>query len=144
MGADERVLALEERRRQALLAGDLPALQGLLADDLFYVHSTGASDSKDSYLGKIASGGLRYLSLEFSDQRTQSLPFAATVCGRMSAQVLKDGQQKSVASLYLTVWGCDPDGVWRLHAHQGTPLPPATPVDGAIAVPSITLKERLP
>lgn len=126
MGADtlSMALALEERRRQALLAGDLPALQGLLADDLVYVHSTGASDRKDSYLAKLAGGGLKYLSLAFGEQRTQGLPFAAIVGGRMSAVVLKDGQQKNVASLYLAVWACDPDGIWRLHAHQGTPLPP--------------------
>ena len=54
--ANERltaVLAAEERRRQALLSADLEALQGLLADTLVYVHSTAASDSKDSYLAKL-------------------------------------------------------------------------------------------
>jgi hypothetical protein len=117
-------LALEERRRQALLAGDLPVLQGLLADDLVYVHSTGASDRKDSYLAKLASGSLQYLALDFSELQTQSLQLATVVSGRMSAVVRKDGQEKNVASLFMTVWGCDRDGVWRLHAHQGTPLPP--------------------
>ena len=42
--ANERltaVLAAEERRREALLSADLEALQGLLADTLVYVHSTG-------------------------------------------------------------------------------------------------------
>lgn len=116
-------LALEERRRQALLAGDLPVLQGLLADDLVYVHSTGASDRKDSYLAKLASGSLQYLALDFSELQTQSLQLATVVSGRMSAVVRKDGQEKIVASLFMTVWGCDRDGVWRLHAHQGTPLP---------------------
>lgn len=116
-------LALEERRRQALVAGDLPALRGLLADDLVYVHSTGASDRKDSYLAKLSAGRLKYLSLELSELQVQSLQLAVVVSGRMAATVLRDGQQKSVASLFMTVWGCDRDGVWRLHAHQGTPLP---------------------
>lgn len=118
-------LALEERRRQALLAGDLPALQGLLADDLVYVHSTGASDRKDSFLAKLSGGGLKYLSLDFSGQQVQSLQLAVVVSGRMAATVLKEGQRKNVASLFMVVWGCDRDGVWRLHAHQGTPLPAA-------------------
>ena len=117
------VLALEERRRQALLAGDLPALQGVLADDLVYVHSTGVCDRRDSYLAKLSGGSLRYLELHFSEQQVQLLPQAAVVSGRMSAVVSKDGQRKNVASLFMTVWACDADGHWRLHAHQGTPIP---------------------
>jgi hypothetical protein len=123
MTSSKLVLALEERRRQALLAGDLPALQGLLADNLVYVHSTGACDHKDSYLAKLSGGSLKYLELNFNDLQVQVLQQAAVVSGRMAAVVSKDGQPKNVASLFMTVWGCGPDGAWRLHAHQGTTLP---------------------
>jgi hypothetical protein len=119
------VLALEERRRQAMLAGDGPALQGLLADELVYVHSTGACDAKASYLAKLTGGSLQYLELNFSELQVQWLGQAAVVSGRMAAQVSKDGQLKRVASLFMTVWACGNGGVWRLHAHQGTPLPAA-------------------
>lgn len=125
MTTSNLVLALEDRRRQALLATDLPALDGLLADDLLYVHSTGVCDNKDSYLGKLSSGSLKYLELNFRDLHVQVLQQAAIVSGRMSAVVSKEGQRKSVASLFMTVWSCGADGTWRLHAHQGTPLPPA-------------------
>lgn len=125
MSSIPMLLALEERRRQALLAGDLPALQRLLAEGLVYVHSTGACDRRDSYLAKLAGGSLRYLELDFSELQVQLLQQAATVSGRMSALVSKDGQRKSVASLFMTVWACGADGEWRLHAHQGTPLPAA-------------------
>lgn len=117
------VLALEDRRRQALLAADLPALDGLLAEDLLYVHSTGVCDHKDSYLGKLSSGSLKYLELSFRDLHVQALQQAVIVSGRMSAVVSKEGERKSVASLFMTVWSCGVDGTWRLHAHQGTPLP---------------------
>lgn len=122
MVSAQHVLALEERRRQALLEGDLPILQGLLADGLVYVHSTGACDGKESYLAKLSGGSLKYLELNFSDQRVQMLQQAAVVCGRMEAVISKDGQRKTVASLFMTVWSCDAEGKWRLHAHQGTPL----------------------
>lgn len=117
------VLALEERRRQALLAGDLPALQELLADGLVYVHSTGVCDRKATYLTKLSDGSLRYLELNFSNLQVQVLQKAAVVSGRMAATVSKDGQQKNVASLFMTVWACESDDVWRLHAHQGTSIP---------------------
>lgn len=125
MGSATLVLEFEELRRQALLAGDLPALHGLLADDLVYVHSTGVCDHKDSYLTKLSGGSLKYLALNFSELQVQVLQQVAVVSGRMAAVVVKDGQNKNVASLFMTVWGCDADGVWRLHAHQGTPLPAA-------------------
>lgn len=115
------VLALEESRRQALLEGDIPALQGLLAEELVYVHSTGACDRKDCYLAKLSGGSLKYLELNFSDLRVQILQQVAVVSGRMAATVSKDGQQKKVASLFMTVWNSSAEGNWRLHAHQGTP-----------------------
>jgi len=125
MGNANLVLELEELRRQTLLADDLSALQGLLADDLVYVHSTGACDRKDSYLAKLSSGSLRYLELNFSELHVQVLQQSAVVSGRMAAVIMKDGQRKNVASLFMTVWGCGADGAWRLHAHQGTTLPAA-------------------
>ena len=115
------VLALEERRRQALLARDGQALNDLLADALVYVHSSGSCDNKESYLKKLTSGSLTYLKLNFSDCQVQTMPHFAVVSGRMDAQISLNGELKNVATLFMTVWGCDSDGVWRLHAHQGTP-----------------------
>ena len=123
----QAVLAGEERRRQALLSADMQTLQDLLADALVYVHSTAASDSKDSYLAKLRSGGLRYQAVQFDDLQARLLgPLGdvAVVTGRMAAQVLKDGQVRAVRSLFMTVWARRADtGDWQLCAHQGTPLP---------------------
>ncbi len=125
MAGTNFVIALEERRRQALLSSDLNTLQSLLSDNLIYMHSTGVCDHKDSYLAKLANGSLKYLKLNFGEMQVQELKNAAVVTGRMSATISKDGQQKEVASLFMTVWACGTDGAWRLHAHQGTPVPTA-------------------
>lgn len=122
------VLQAEERRRQALLAADVAALQTLLADGLVYVHSTAVSDSKASYLAKLQSASLKYLSLHFEDFQVRVLGHCAVVTGRMSAEVSKDGQSKRVCSMFMTVWSTDDDvggapALWTLQAHQGTPLP---------------------
>ena len=122
----EAVLHWEQRRSDAMLAGDSVALEALLSDAIVYVHSTGARDTRDSYLRKIRDGALRYLRLELSDLQAQVLPGAALVTGRMQATVLKDGQEKQVRSVFLTVWVPEPfdaGSAWRLRAHQGTPLP---------------------
>jgi len=123
------VLAAEERRRQALLAADLQALQALLGDALVYVHSTATTDSKDSYLAKLRSGSLRYQALQFEDLQARCVDeagAAVVVTGRMIAQVLKDGQPRAVRSLFMTVWARPPGAApvpWQLCAHQGTPWP---------------------
>jgi ketosteroid isomerase-like protein len=42
----EDVMAAEAERRRALIAGDVPALQALFADDLVHVHTTGIVHDK--------------------------------------------------------------------------------------------------
>jgi hypothetical protein len=119
-------LQWEQRRREALLAGDASALDAMLSESLVYVHSTAVRDTKASYLAKMTGGVLRYLRLDFTGLEVQRHEGAALVTGRMSATVLKEGQEKQVSSLFLTVWCPEPGPagpVWRLCAHQGTPLP---------------------
>ena len=112
---------LEQRRQAAMLAGDVVALQGLLADSVVYVHSTGARDSKQSYLEKIGNKSLRYLTLSFDDIDVIGQAPVGIVTGKMSAIVLKEGAEKAVRSLYMTVWVQQQNGTWVMQAHQGTP-----------------------
>lgn len=118
----DEVQKWEIRRRDALVASDVDALETLLSPTLQYVHSTAARDTRDSYLQKVASGLLRYQSLEFSDLQVQCAPSAVVVTGQMDAVVLKHGEPKVVRSVFMTVWWPE-GGEWRLRAHQGTALP---------------------
>ena len=122
----DAVLQCEQRRRDAMLAGDSAALEDLLSEAIVYVHSTGVHDTRDSYLRKIRDGAIRYLRLELCDLQAQVLPGVDLVTGTMQATVLKGGQEKPVSSVFLTVWVPEPsdmEGAWRLRAHQGTSLP---------------------
>lgn len=121
-----QVLQWEQSRRDAALAGDVAALGQLMGDTLAYVHSNAACDSRDSYLQKIATGTIRYLTLEFADLQVRLSPGAALVTGQMRATVHRDGQDRAIRSVFLTVWL--PDGTpgraaWTLASHQGTALP---------------------
>lgn len=119
--APEMVLQLEQRRRDAMLAGDAAALRELISEQVIYVHASATRDTKDSYLKKISSGALRYLQLVLSDMQVQRVEGAALVTGRMQATVSRDGQEIPVRSAFLTVWVPE-QGAWRLRAHQGTPV----------------------
>jgi ketosteroid isomerase-like protein len=120
-------LIAEEQRRQAMLSADITTLDGLLSDGLVYVHSTGGRDSKTTYLDKLASGSLKYLSLSFEDLQVHAAGPGQVVTGRMSAQVSKDGQSRAVHSLFMTVWMPEPGAQGqqglRMQAYQGAPCP---------------------
>ena len=48
----------------AMAKGDQTALGKLLAEDLNYIHSTGAIDSKTTLMGKMKSGEQKYVKLD--------------------------------------------------------------------------------
>ena len=120
-------LMAEEQRRQAMLGGDIATLEALLSDGLVYVHSTGGRDTKTTYLDKLASGSLKYLTLSFEDLQLHAAGSGEMVTGRMSAEVIIGGQSKSIRSLFLTVWmpelGADGQQYLRMLAYQGTSGP---------------------
>ncbi len=121
----QAVLKAEERRRQALLAGDLNALDDLLSPALVYIHSSGGQDSKTSYLEHMRSGSLQYQSMSFQDLKAHPASYCCIVTGRMLADVTRQGKPLSIRSQFMTVWAPAPgtadQPVWQLQAYQGTP-----------------------
>ncbi len=114
--------AFEAKRLAAMLGHDLKALEGMLADGLLYVHSSGERDTKRSLLEALASGRLRYLAARFDEQAVIEANGALVASGKMTATVLKNGQERNVRSLYMAVWSVLAEGEGRLLAYQGTPI----------------------
>ena len=119
---ERSLLAAEETRRQAMLAADVALLGTLLSDTLAYTHSTGVTDSKQSYLALLASGALRYEALEFAEPQARLVGTAGLVSSVMRATVLKGEVRRDIASSYLAVWEHTAAG-WVLQAVQATALP---------------------
>lgn len=119
---ERSLLAAEEARRQAMLAADVSALGMLLSDTLAYTHSTGVTDSKQSYLELLAGGALRYETLEFTEPQARLLGAAGMVSAVMRATVRKGEVRRDIASAYLAVWEHTAAG-WVLQAVQATALP---------------------
>jgi hypothetical protein len=120
------LLAAEEARRLAMLAADTAALDTLLSDTLAYTHSTGAVDSKASYLQLLAGGALRYETLEFVAPQARLLGTAGLVSAVMRATIRKGDVRREIASSYLAVWERTAAG-WVLQAVQATALPARSP-----------------
>lgn len=115
------ITALEDRRWAAQIAGDLDALDVLLADELSYTHSNGMVDTKASYIEAIAGKVFDYQSESRSDVKVEVVGDTAMVTGRVAMTVLAGGRTVELDSRYTVVW-IRRDGSWQLLCWQSTPI----------------------
>ncbi|RDD69845.1 NAD(P)-binding domain-containing protein [Paracoccus versutus] len=119
----ETVAGLEDERYAAVLAGDTATLDRLLDPGLRYIHSSGGTDSKDSYLAGLASGHFRYRGIRRSEQEIQPLGDAVLVLNRLDIDILVGGTPRQIAARALAVW-TRASGQWRLACVQSAPASP--------------------
>src|SRR5690242_15984408 len=84
----DQIEALETARYQAMLAGDADTLAPLLGADLVYGHSTGAVDSKATYLAGVRAQTLTYQAIERAATQVQVYGDAAVASGRARLNVV--------------------------------------------------------
>src|SRR5258707_15720436 len=73
------VTAAVEALRKAMIAGDKPALDQLVADELTYGHSSGRLETKTEFIADLTSGEAGFSSIELSDQTITSVHNIALV-----------------------------------------------------------------
>jgi ketosteroid isomerase-like protein len=113
---------LENRRYQAMYEADIPKLEELFADSLVYTHSTGAADSKASYLDGIRAKKWVYRRIERPIEDIQVHGDCAVVTGQVRIDLVVQGTQKILSSRYTNVWVKGKKG-WQMVAWQSTPIP---------------------
>ena len=118
----EQVRALEDRRYQAMTSGDVGALAGLLSADLVYTHSDATSDSKQSYLDRLASGYFKYGPISHPETGLVVHGDCVIVTGDMRGEVHIGGTLRVLNNAYLAVWVREGEG-WVLLAYQPTKYP---------------------
>ena len=119
----DAVLAAEDARFAAMVAADSAAMRRWFADDLVYVHSTGAVEDREQLIASIAGGKLQYLAIEPSSRRVVFQgPDAAFVNGAARIKARSGDKAFDFPARYLAVYGLR-DGAWRLHAWQSLRLP---------------------
>jgi ketosteroid isomerase-like protein len=110
---------LEKLLRRAMLAGDVDALDALLADGLIFVGQTGMTITKEADLAMHRAGILRLIALEPSERRLQSFGDTAVVSVKMHVVGEYDGATFAGTYRYLRVWALV-DGRWEVVAAQAT------------------------
>ena len=121
MTADQ-ILALEQRRFKAMCAGDVGALDELLHRGLIYTHSSGAVDSKESYLRGLRDKVWDYHSIKPSNERVSVYAGTALVHCRLSIDLTARNVPKLIDAAALAVW-IEDAGRWQVAAVHSTPHP---------------------
>jgi len=114
----DEIIALENRRVEAMTKGDANALDEILADDLIYTHSTARIDTKASFIEAITSGRSNYRSVERKDVNVRQFGDSAVVTGHAKFHV---GDNKFEAR-FIDVYA-KRNGSWQMVAWQSTKLP---------------------
>jgi ketosteroid isomerase-like protein len=98
---------------------NLSALAPLLAEDLVYVHSTGARESKQQFLERLRSGSLRYHSIEPSETLVQESGDDARITGRAKVRVTMNGADRNLEISYVSLYRRT-SGRWQLTSWQSS------------------------
>jgi hypothetical protein len=113
----------ENELYRAMLAFDYPTLDGILSDELRYIHSTGVAETKAEYFDGMRRGLYEYGSITIDSNRTRLFADAAITDGVMDMLVGANGSTKHVIRLlHVLVWRREA-GAWRLLLRQATRIP---------------------
>ncbi len=112
------IAGLEDERLGAMVAADVDTLDRILADDLSYVHTTAALDTKESLTSGLASGRLNYESITPTARAVRTYSDSAIVRG--GAHVHVNGNH---FSLEYTVVYVNNGGDWQMTSWHATRLP---------------------
>jgi hypothetical protein len=112
---DDPILALEEKLRQAQLAGDASALDRLIDDELVFTGIDGRVYTKADDLALHRSGRLRIARMDPAERHVLRLGPVVVVSVRMEAAATGDRAEVSGPLRYTRVW-CQRPGGWRVVA----------------------------
>jgi len=118
---DQLIRSLEAQRFQAVIDRDFDVFASLAHSELVYVHSSGTVDNLDQYLGKCRAGYYIYKSIDHPIDEIRIIGETALVIGEMNAQMIIDGESRSLRNKSLAVWA-KVEGHWKLTAYQATPV----------------------
>lgn len=113
---------LEQRRVEALLAGDATTLDEITDDDCTHIESTGASRTKADFLRDLKARVFSFDMFEIEANHIRLFGDSAVVTGRYRNIVRKQGVAGAIKYAHHIRVYAKRNGVWKLVAHQATEI----------------------
>jgi len=120
-GEQQAVEQAERGWAKAVIAADFAALEKIFADDLIYTHSSGVTETKAEYIGKLRSG-TKYEAIDYNSVTVRVYGDTSIVHAKARFKVTTPTGGIDSNLVMLHVW-LKSDGGWKLAAHQSTRLP---------------------
>ena len=114
--------AAELSRFKVMIAKDRAGLEAVLHKDLVYFHSSGVSDTKDSYIASIFSGKSNYQSIEAVELLTRVYGKTGINTGIVNIVNLNAEGKETPLKLRFTDVFVFEDGRWQMVSWQSTKL----------------------
>lgn len=104
----------EEAWRDAILKGNIAALDALLSDDYMSISAYGTLQNKEQALANVRDGQLHFTALEFSDRKVHFYGTTALVSSRAEVTATAGGKDISGSYRYIRVYVRDARGTWKI------------------------------
>ncbi|MFE6760819.1 YybH family protein [Streptomyces sp. NPDC057689] len=115
------ILAVEQRRQQALLEVDIATLHDLYDDSLVHTHAPGLTHTKEQLLKHVATRA-PYKGAARGELTIRLIGDVAVMTGRLINRLgSPDGSERTVAGQVIQVLRRCEDGAWRFVSFQMTP-----------------------
>jgi len=115
------ILAVEERRKQALLDVDIPTLDDLFDESIIHTHAPGITHNKAQLLEHVATRQA-YRDINRGDLTIRLIDDVAIVTGRITNRLgSQDGSERVLAGQVIQVLRRCEDRQWRFVSFQMTP-----------------------
>ncbi len=118
----QMIEAMDGERMRAMVDGNLETLERILADDLTYVHTSAAVDTKESMITSIGNGNLNYHKMAARNVLVRTCGDAAVVTGEADVEVTSGGNDLTFSLRFTDVY-VNGDAGWQMVAWQSTRLP---------------------
>jgi ketosteroid isomerase-like protein len=121
--AADTILALEDRRFDAMMANDFATLDALIADDLRFVHSSGVVEDKAEFLRMLQTGQRRYIGYRALAREVRQEGGVSVVFGEADAEIARPGGNLRTRMTYTAIYRHAPEP--RLFAWHSVKSPAA-------------------
>lgn len=113
---------LEETWRDAILRGNVQAMDQLLSEDYIAITANGMLQSKEQTLEAMKTGTLRFHSIDLSDRKVRFYGKTALVTSKAEVNGNSDGGELSGAYRFTRVYVRDPRGDWKIVSFEASPI----------------------
>ena len=118
---EQEVRQREIRRFEAMVRGDVAALEDILSEDLTYTHATGVFETKAEFIAKLKSGQTKYESFTPEDMLVRIYGTTAVVTGMARVKVQAKGEHLNFQLRFTDIY-VKKDTHWQMVAWQATRL----------------------